>query len=39
VKSDALTEGYRALAADEERERDALEWGEALIGDRARASR
>ncbi len=28
-----LEEGYRAMAADEEREREALEWAEGLIGD------
>jgi len=38
VTSDELSEGYRAMAADEEREREALEWSEALIGDGARAS-
>ena len=30
---DELAEGYRAMAADEERERDALEWVENLAGD------
>ncbi len=30
---DDLAEGYRAMAADEERERDALEWVENLTGD------
>jgi predicted CopG family antitoxin len=39
VTSDELSEGYRAMAADEEREREALEWSEELIGDGARASR
>lgn len=33
VVEDALEEGYREMAADEEREREALEWSEALIGD------
>ena len=28
-----LEEGYRAMAADEEHEAEALEWCEALIGD------
>ena len=28
-----LAEGYRATAADEERERDAMEWVESLTGD------
>jgi hypothetical protein len=28
-----LEEGYRAMAADEEREAEAAEWAEALIGD------
>ena len=28
-----LVEGYRAMAADEERERDAAEWIENLAGD------
>jgi predicted CopG family antitoxin len=39
VTSDELSEGYRAMAADEEREREAFEWSEALIADGARASR
>lgn len=33
VVSDALEEGYRAMAADEEREREAAEWADALIDD------
>lgn len=34
--SDAeLDKGYEAMAADEEREREALEWSEGLIGDAA----
>ncbi len=33
VVEDALEEGYRQMAADEAREREALEWSEALIGD------
>lgn len=33
VTSDELEEGYRAMAADHEREHEALEWSEALIGD------
>ena len=31
----ALLAGYRAMAQDEEREREAHEWSEALIGDAA----
>ncbi|HEX3884663.1 MAG TPA: hypothetical protein VHW66_18565 [Stellaceae bacterium] len=33
VVLDDLDEAYRAMAADEEREREALEWAEGLIGD------
>jgi len=33
VTQQDLEEGYRAMAADEEREREALEWAECLIGD------
>ncbi|MBF0526547.1 MAG: addiction module antitoxin [Deltaproteobacteria bacterium] len=33
VQSDALLAGYREMAADEEAEREALEWSEAVIGD------
>lgn len=33
VLQDRLEEGYRAMAADEEREAQALEWSEGLIGD------
>ena len=33
VVEDAFEEGYRAMAADEEREREAAEWSEGLIGD------
>ncbi|MGH6944529.1 MAG: addiction module antitoxin [Geminicoccaceae bacterium] len=33
VVADAFEEGYRAMAADEEREREAAEWAENLIGD------
>jgi len=33
VLPDDLAEGYRAMAADEQRERDALEWAENLTGD------
>jgi hypothetical protein len=29
----SLEEGYRAMAADEEQEREALEWIEGVIGD------
>jgi predicted CopG family antitoxin len=37
VTSDVLSEGYRAMAEDEERK--ALEWSEVLIGDGVHASR
>jgi predicted CopG family antitoxin len=33
VVADALEEGYRAMAADEAREREATEWSESLIAD------
>jgi predicted CopG family antitoxin len=33
VTREGLEEGYRAMAADEEREREAEEWAEALIQD------
>ena len=33
VLDDALVAGYRAMAADEEREGEATEWIEGLIGD------
>jgi predicted CopG family antitoxin len=33
VVEDALEEGYLAMAADEEREREAAEWSERLISD------
>lgn len=33
VTTQELIEGYRAMAADEEREREAEEWIEGLIGD------
>lgn len=33
VINDDLEEAYRAMAADSEREREALEWSEGLIGD------
>ena len=36
--SDELAEGYRAMTADDEREREAREWSEALIGDGARVA-
>jgi len=32
-KDKALLEGYRQMAADQEREAEAMEWSEALIGD------
>lgn len=34
-----MTEGYKAMAADEEREREAAEWAEGLIGDIAHEPR
>jgi hypothetical protein len=33
TKQDDLAEGYRQMAADREREAEAEEWTEALIGD------
>lgn len=33
----SLLEGYRAMAADKEREEEAMEWSEALIGDTSEA--
>ena len=33
VVRDALADGYRAMAADEARERDAVDWADGLIGD------
>jgi siroheme synthase (precorrin-2 oxidase/ferrochelatase) len=39
VVNDDLTSGYQAMAADTEREREALEWSNALIGDVYDASR
>lgn len=33
VVVDDLDEGYRAMAADADREAEALEWAEGLIGD------
>lgn len=33
VVADNLAAGYAAMAADEEREREASEWAEGLIGD------
>jgi len=33
VVQGSLDEGYRAMAADEEQEHEALEWSEGLIGD------
>lgn len=35
VVNDDLAEGYRAMAADARREREAMEWCEALVGDGA----
>ena len=39
VLQDDLTSAYQAMAADTEREREALEWSQALIGDVADAAR
>ena len=39
VVNDELADGYRAMAEDAEREREALEWCEALVGDGANAAR
>jgi hypothetical protein len=36
-EDDALLSGYRAMAADTEREAEAMEWSEALIGDSSEA--
>lgn len=33
VVQDALEEGYREMAADEEHEREAMEWIEGLVSD------
>ena len=33
LTDEELEAGYRAMAADEEHEREALEWSEALAGD------
>jgi predicted CopG family antitoxin len=37
--NDDLLAGYRPMAADTVREREALEWSEALVGDAADAAR
>jgi predicted CopG family antitoxin len=39
VVSDDLAQGYRAMAEDTEREKEALAWSEALIGDVGHALR
>jgi predicted CopG family antitoxin len=39
VVGEDLEQAYRAMAADTEREAEALEWSEALIGDVDHASR
>ena len=39
VVNDDLLVGYRAMAADTEREHEALEWSNALIGDSVDAAR
>jgi len=36
---DSLDEGYKAMAADKEREAEAMQWCNAMIGDMADASR
>jgi hypothetical protein len=33
VEKDSLTDAYRAMAADTEREKEASEWSNGLIGD------
>jgi hypothetical protein len=37
--ADNLAEGYQAMAAEERRESEALEWSESLIGDAVDDSR
>jgi hypothetical protein len=39
VLQDDLASAYQAMAADTEREREALEWSQALIGDVTDAAR
>jgi predicted CopG family antitoxin len=39
VVETSLDEGYRAMAADEDREAEALTWCNALVGDMADAAR
>jgi hypothetical protein len=39
VMDESLDEGYRAMAADADREAEATEWTEALAGDMADAAR
>lgn len=39
VVKDDLETGYQSMAADEAREHEAREWGEALIGDISDAAR
>ncbi len=39
VLSESLDAGYRAMALDEEREREAVEWAEGTIGDVAHETR
>lgn len=39
VLDTVLDEGYRAMAADKEREAEASEWGHAIIGDMADEAR
>ena len=39
VVNDELAAGYHAMAADAERESEALEWSNALIGDAADVAR
>lgn len=38
VVDTSLDEGYKAMAADQKREAQALEWSNALVGDMADAS-
>jgi len=39
VVNDDIASGYQAMAADTEREREALEWSNALIGDAINVAR
>lgn len=39
VMDSSLEDGYRAMAADQSREAEAIEWCNALVGDNAHAAR